>query len=439
MSEFNQDQKSQQFRLAVKEQAGPNFPMAGPMDSRDFLPIAEGDVPLEPYSLDVITFSSVPAVGELSLEYLTTTGFEGLDGLPPAARQTVFLPVVCKPVPAAAAKIIQGYPALPCIAPQPSGSPAIHMNLLCPRLVLGPKPTAPEPVVVVKVSPVPTITVRPPSAPAAVPEKPVTAKNRPAMTARDRSALAVERSEPETPPAPQLKPGLSTFSMQQMEPSAIGKFWTAASTPMKSGAIVAAALLIVTCGYFLFRPTVSTEASGTPSNPATAGQSAAPGMLIGGGGWTTNWGSEVSVNKGKQISLFRPSMSMPDYRFEFRGQIEKKALGWIFRAANPTNYYVCKLEIVKPGLNPVLALIKYSVINGQEGTHTQVMMPNDFKMDTVYRVRLDVRGNKFTTYVQDKLVDYWTDDRVKTGGTGFYTERGEQARIGSSQISYPGN
>ena len=38
-------------------------------------------------------------------------------------------------------------------------------------------------------------------------------------------------------------------------------------------------------------------------------------------------------------------MTMPDYRFEFRGQIERKALGWIFRASNPKNYYVMKLEI----------------------------------------------------------------------------------------------
>ena len=50
-------------------------------------------------------------------------------------------------------------------------------------------------------------------------------------------------------------------------------------------------------------------------------------MVIGGGGWTTNWGADVPSNKGKQISLFRPSMSMTDYRFEFRGQIEKKAIG----------------------------------------------------------------------------------------------------------------
>jgi hypothetical protein len=131
-------------------------------------------------------------------------------------------------------------------------------------------------------------------------------------------------------------------------------------------------------------------------------------------------------------------MTMTDYRFEFRGQIEKKAIGWIFRASNPKNYYVAKLEMIKAGLSPVIALVKYAVIKGVEGTHTQVMLPNDFKMDTLYSVRMEVKGSKFTTYVQDKLVDYWTDDQVKTGGAGFYTDRGERAQIKSSQIAYLG-
>ena len=60
----------------------------------------------------------------------------------------------------------------------------------------------------------------------------------------------------------------------------------------------------------------------------------------------------------------------------------------------------------------------------------------DFKMDTTYKVRFEAVGNKFTTYVQDKLVDYWTDDQIKSGGAGFFTAPGERAQIRSSQIGY---
>jgi hypothetical protein len=259
-----------------------------------------------------------------------------------------------------------------------------------------------------------------------------------------------ERPEPETAPAQQLKPKLMpirksepapspsedfpTMGMHQMEASPIGKFWSNSSTPIRAGAVAALAAIVLGGGYFLFKPSPAAPAETSGPTAITEGNS--PGMLIGGGGWTTNWGADAPVNKGRQISLFRPSMSMTDYRFEFRGQIEKKAMGWIFRAANSKNYHVAKIEIIKPGLSPIVALVKYSVIKGQEGTHTQVMLPNEFKMDTQYRVRMDVKGNKFTTYVQDKLVDYWTDDQVKTGGAGFYTDRGERAQVKSSQIGY---
>jgi len=274
------------------------------------------------------------------------------------------------------------------------------------------------------------------------------------MAARDGSALTAERPEPEVAPAPQLKPKLMpirksepaiaastavddfpSLGMHQMEQSAIGKFWSDAAGPVKGGVIAAVAVVVLGAGYFLFKPSSAASSVDVPG-PTAITEGSAPGMIIGGGGWTTNWGADAPINKGKQISLFRPSMSMTDYRFEFRGQIEKKAMGWIFRAANSKNYNVAKLEMIKPGLSPVIALIKYSVIKGVEGTHTQVMLPNDFKMDTVYHVRMDVKGNKYTTYVQDKLVDYWTDDQIKTGGAGFYTNIGERAQIKSSQIAY---
>jgi hypothetical protein len=51
-------------------------------------------------------------------------------------------------------------------------------------------------------------------------------------------------------------------------------------------------------------------------------------------------------------------------------------------------------------------------------------------------VRLDVRGDKFSTYVQGKLVDFWTDSKIKLGGAGFFSDAGERASIKSSQLAY---
>ena len=136
-------------------------------------------------------------------------------------------------------------------------------------------------------------------------------------------------------------------------------------------------------GYFMFSGSKSAGAGSATSDSIS--ETSAPGMVIGGGGWTTTWGADAPNNKGKQIAIYRPSMTMPDYRFEFRGEIERKAMGWIFRAQNPKTYYVMKLEVIKPGAKPLVALVKYAVIDGKETTRTQVILPFEVKTSTVYQ------------------------------------------------------
>ena len=42
-------------------------------------------------------------------------------------------------------------------------------------------------------------------------------------------------------------------------------------------------------------------------------------------------------------------MDLTDYRVQFLGMIDKKALSWVVRAADFNNYYVVKLVVLKPG------------------------------------------------------------------------------------------
>ncbi len=290
-----------------------------------------------------------------------------------------------------------------------------------------------------------------------------TAPARPAVPARSGNAVPAERPEPAVapppPPAPSVKP-----KVQPIRPTTPEKPSVAAETPAavvssdasfslgmgaqptegpgmaKYGIIAAVVVVLAGGGYFLFKGDSSSGtkvASSNSSGPAaTITDQTPPNMIIGGGGWATNWGNQEPINKSKNISLFRPTLNMPDYRIEFRGQVEQKALGWVFRAKDPKNYYVMKIEMIKRGLNPVFALVKYAVLNGKENTHTQIMLEGDYRQDNVWRVRQDVRGNKFTTYVQDKLADYWTDDEIKTGGAGFYNDKGEYGQIKLSTFSY---
>ena len=38
--------------------------------------------------------------------------------------------------------------------------------------------------------------------------------------------------------------------------------------------------------------------------------------------------------------------------------------------------------------------------------------------------------------IPDKVADFWTDDRLKTGGIGFFCGKGEQARLRYVDVSY---
>ena len=161
---------------------------------------------------------------------------------------------------------------------------------------------------------------------------------------------------------------------------------------------------------------------------ATAGPrvvEAAPALSATEGGWITDWGAEPGVRRQHEISVLRASTNLTDYRLEFEAQIDNKALGWIYRAKDPKNYYVNKLEIVKPGLEPTVALVRFAVINGEEQPRAQFPLALPVHIDTLYKIRFDAVGDRFTTYVQDQKVDEWTDDRIKMGGIGLYNERGE--------------
>jgi hypothetical protein len=76
-----------------------------------------------------------------------------------------------------------------------------------------------------------------------------------------------------------------------------------------------------------------------------------------------------------------------------------------------------------------VALVRYQVIDGKKEargqTPVQVMMHNN----RPYRVEVDVKGNQFMTSIEGQVVDSWSDNKLKTGGVGFFTENSDKARL----------
>ncbi len=208
----------------------------------------------------------------------------------------------------------------------------------------------------------------------------------------------------------------------------------AGSLKVKLG--IAIVLLLIACVYFLGWGH-NKPAAPASSNAAAVADGAGPSIIMGEGGWVEGWaGDPNGMHAGRQITIYRPSLKLSDYRLAFQGSIDTKSIGWVFRAADPDNYYAMKLMLVSSGLSPKVALFKYLVSNGRQTQVGRVPIDAAVQTDTQFDIRVDVRGPKFTTYIQGQQVDIWTDDQLKTGGAGFLNERDERGKVKSVSIRY---
>ncbi len=152
---------------------------------------------------------------------------------------------------------------------------------------------------------------------------------------------------------------------------------------------------------------------------------------------TRSWSYDASgfVRPGP-LAVFKPTVDLTDYRFEFLAEIDQKALGWAFRAEDLNNYYAMKFVVVKPGPLPLVHIVRYAVINGKEGPHVDKPLPMTVRTDMLYRIQVNTRGGDFTILAQGQVVDFWSDSRLQHGGVGFFCNRGERARLRWVEVSH---
>jgi len=160
------------------------------------------------------------------------------------------------------------------------------------------------------------------------------------------------------------------------------------------------------------------------------------------GAWTGNdkvrskdWSFDQAGLKPGKLRLWTPSIKMADYQMEFLGQIERKSMGWAYRAADVQNYYATKITIMKPGPLPSADLVRFAVVNGKEDSRVHLPLPMTIRNDTLYRVQVQVAGNQFSTLLNGQIVDTWNDSRIRAGGVGFFSESGEIARVRWIRVS----
>jgi len=297
-------------------------------------------------------------------------------------------------------------------APVESAKPAAaaKVETPVPAAKPGERPVAPPPAAV--------------KAAEAVPSKPEVAPKQD-ETKKPEAASASPATPPPTKEDSAPKPlgqdeVLPSFGSIQASPSFLG------SLKLKLG--IGIVLIAGVCTAYL-------GWGSKPHKPAPASDGAGPSIIMGEGGWVEGWGGDPSnVHTGRQITIYRPSLTMADYRIEFQGMIETKSLGWVFRAADAQNYYAMKLTEVSGGATPKIELFKYLVANGRQTQVGRVPIDLPARPDTYFSVRIDVRGPQFTTYMQGQQVDVWTDDQLKTGGVGLLNERDERGQVKAVSI-----
>jgi hypothetical protein len=236
-------------------------------------------------------------------------------------------------------------------------------------------------------------------------------------------ALAVSKTSPSEEPADICPPTLSLIPENT---------WSKRSLAVKAG--LAGALVLASVGILLL-----TLPAHQPESPAARAKDPWVPLAIGQTGWINDFSSSHDPSGWlPRLSVLRGSLNLTDFRLELQGQIENKAFGWVFRARDSKNYYVTKIEVVKPGLNPTAALKRFAVIDGQEQPRAQIPLSIPVRPDTIYQIRLEARGTSFSTWVQGEKVDQWIEPELSSGGLGLYSERRERGTlIGTVAVFVP--
>jgi len=195
-------------------------------------------------------------------------------------------------------------------------------------------------------------------------------------------------------------------------------------------------------GYKFLAPGGAGSAAKQPSPRASRAPSAmlpvGKPIQMAPAGWRSTPAEDAAgISAGRRFSLYRSLAPMTDYIVEFQGTVITKSLGWVVRASDPKNYYAMRLELVKAGPVQEVELVRWAVVDGEQGAEKRVPVPALIQ-DKTMKVRVDVVGPRITTYVNGRAVDLWNDVRLGSGTFGFMNDKESRAEIKFVRVSSPG-
>lgn len=142
--------------------------------------------------------------------------------------------------------------------------------------------------------------------------------------------------------------------------------------------------------------------------------------------WNRSWKRERNAMRVGQLALYRPSVGLADYDFEFLGQLDR-SMAWVFRASNLGSYYMARL--IAGEQSGELVLERSAVVAGEESHRVQVPVRERFDVRRPVRITVEVRGSDFRTSIDGRVVDFFHDDLLPSGGVGFAGQPDDRPRI----------
>jgi hypothetical protein len=141
------------------------------------------------------------------------------------------------------------------------------------------------------------------------------------------------------------------------------------------------------------------------------------------------WSCGANGAEPGALRLWRESFDLANYDVAFHGRINVRSIGWAFRAADASTFYGMKITIASPGPGAISHLEHFVRIGGQEMSRESTPLPLMIEEGSEFYVQVRVRGSRFVTSIDGQRVDMWSDQRLTSGGIGFFSEAGESATI----------
>lgn len=260
---------------------------------------------------------------------------------------------------------------------------------------------------------------------------------------------------PRTSSLPDAMPAIDEIPVWRQKLAPVGQVWQRLPAASKWGGLTVAALVLAvgmgTRGSYTAEATSPrrTPVASMPGESSEGGLAGLQKTIMnraaialtddfragladweGQGDWARSWSYDSAgfVRTGS-LALYTPSVHLTDYRLEFLGQIEQKSMSWVVRAKDLRNFYAVKITLRDEGPVPTAYLQRYAVVDGKPTEVVQKRLPMQVTQDTLYRVLMEVRQENYVLTVQGQIVDSWSEPRLKSGGVGFFSAKGELARL----------